>query len=181
MGVLVALFFVCAAGLLARPVSASEWVRSTPTFHEEAAEGWQGLKQHLEDWASRLRNHLDLSPARGEKQLITFMLEHRQKLGLGPQQVQQLDKIRTDFRRQAIRSEADLKVAEMDLDILLKTDPVDMKRAEAKIREIEKINSDLRLARIRAIEEGKALLSREQRAKLKDILAEPKREQARSD
>jgi len=176
----ITLFFLCVCGLMARPAWGSEWLRSAPAFHEETGGVWQGLKQHLEDWGSRLRDHIDFAPLRGERPLITFMLDQREKLGLTSPQVQQLEKIRNDFRRQVIRSDADLKVAEMDLETLLKSDPVDMKNVEAKIREMEKIKGDLRFARIQAVEEGKGLLSQEQRVKLKEMLADPKREQARA-
>ena len=172
------LFFLCVCGLMAQSAWGSEWLRSAPVFHEEAGGVWQGLKQHLEDWGSRLRDHIDFAPLRGERPLVTFMLDHREKLDLTSSQVQQLEKIRNDFRRQAIRSDADLKVAEMDLEALLKADPIELKKVEAKIREIEKIKGDLRFARIQAVEEGKGLLSDEQRAKLKEMLADPKREQA---
>ncbi|MGH7846560.1 MAG: hypothetical protein ACREQW_15515, partial [Candidatus Binatia bacterium] len=74
----------------------------------------------------------------------------------------------------------DLKVAEMDIEALLKADTIELKQVEAKIREIEKIKGDLRFARIQALEEGKALLFQEQRAKLKEILADPKHDHARA-
>ncbi|MGH7843770.1 MAG: hypothetical protein ACREQW_01170, partial [Candidatus Binatia bacterium] len=109
MGTRMMLFLLCVWGLMARPVEGSEWLRSAPAFHEETGGVWQGLKQHLEDWSSRLRDHIDFAPLRGERPLITFMLDHREKLSLTSPQVQQLEKIRNDFRRQAIRSDADLK------------------------------------------------------------------------
>jgi hypothetical protein len=171
-------FFLCVAALLARPAGASDWVRSAPAFHSETGGVWQGLRQHLEEWGTRLRDHFDVPPVRGERPLITLMLDHREKLGLSSQQVQQLERIRNDFRRQAIRSDADLKVAEMDLESLLQADPVDLKKAEAKIHEIEKVKGDLRFARIRAVEEGRELLSQEQRAKLQEILDDSKGEHA---
>jgi Spy/CpxP family protein refolding chaperone len=44
-----------------------------------------------------------------------------------------------------------------------------MTKAEAKVREIERIRGDLRFARIRSIEKGKAQLSAEQRRKLQEL------------
>jgi Spy/CpxP family protein refolding chaperone len=102
------------------------------------------------------------------------MLHYRTELGLSPAQVDGLERLRAEFRREAIRREADLRVAEMDLGALRERDPVDLDRVEAKVREIERVRADLRLARIRAIEQGRALLSAEQRERLRALLGEPR-------
>jgi Spy/CpxP family protein refolding chaperone len=60
----------------------------------------------------------------------------------------------------------------MDLQRLSKTDPVDLEQVNAKLQEIEHLKVELRLARIGAIEQGKALLSSEQREKLSALLGE---------
>jgi len=49
-----------------------------------------------------------------------------------------------------------------------------MPKVEAKIREIEKLRADARIARIRAMERGKEQLTADQRKKLQDLLAEPR-------
>ena len=58
----------------------------------------------------------------------------------------------------------------MELAALLRAD---LAQVEAKLREIERLRLDLRLARIRTIEQGKAQLTPEQRAKLRSLLADP--------
>jgi Spy/CpxP family protein refolding chaperone len=103
------------------------------------------------------------------------MLSHRADLGLSEAQVSALERLRADFQREAIRRDADLRVAETDLRALLASEPVDMGRVEAKVREIERLRADLRLARIRTIEQGKGQLSIEQRERLRALLAEPPR------
>jgi Spy/CpxP family protein refolding chaperone len=60
----------------------------------------------------------------------------------------------------------------MDLQKLPKTDPVDLEQVKVKLREIEHLKVELRLARFRAIEQGKALLSPEQHEKLQALLGE---------
>ena len=101
-----------------------------------------------------------------------MMLRHRHELDLSPQQIQDLENLRHGYQRDAIRYEADTRIGEMDLERLLRTDPVDLEEVEAKLREIENIKVELRLARIRAIEQGKALLSPEQQEKLEALFAE---------
>jgi Spy/CpxP family protein refolding chaperone len=83
-----------------------------------------------------------------------------------------LEQLRSDFAKESIRSEANLRIAELDLTSLLEAEPVDMPRVEGKIRDIERIRADLRIARIRSIEKGKAQLSAEQRRKLQELEAD---------
>ncbi|HZA57206.1 MAG TPA: Spy/CpxP family protein refolding chaperone [Candidatus Udaeobacter sp.] len=107
-----------------------------------------------------------------ERPLITIILRHRHELSLSPEQVQDLGNLRAGYQREAIRYEADIRIAEMDLQRLSKTDPVDLEQVNAKLQEIEHLKVELRLARIGAIEQGKALLSSEQREKLSALLGE---------
>ena len=110
--------------------------------------------------------------------LITMMLRHRDELGLSAAQVQSLEKLRGDYMREAIRRDADRKIARLDLLALMRPDPadptkaVDMAQVEVKVREIEKLRADLQLARIRTIEAGKAQLTPDQRTKLNGLLAQ---------
>ena len=60
----------------------------------------------------------------------------------------------------------------MDLNGLLGADKFDMAKVEAKVREIERLRTDLRIARIRTIQKGKEELTADQRKKLQELLAE---------
>ena len=110
--------------------------------------------------------------------LITMMLRHRDELGLTPAQVQNLDKLRSDYMREAIRRDADRKIARLDLMALMRPDPsdplkaVDMAQVESKLRELEKMRTDIQLARIRTIEAGKAQLTPDQRTKFAGLLSQ---------
>ena len=106
-----------------------------------------------------------------ERPLITMMLHHRTELGLTPEQVTRLEAIRGEFTREAIRRGADIRIAELDLGTLLEQDPVDLAKAEAKTREVSQLRAELRIARLRAIEQGKAVLTAEQRARLQSMLS----------
>lgn len=112
--------------------------------------------------------------------LISLMLHHRTEHELSPTQIENLERLRGDFMREAIRRGADLKIAGLDLMGLLRPDPadparaVDTAKAEGKIREIEKMRGDLRITRIRTLEAGKALLTPEQRTKLASLMSGPR-------
>jgi Spy/CpxP family protein refolding chaperone len=89
---------------------------------------------------------------------------------LTPEQAARLETLRQEFTRESIRRDADLRIAEMDLAALLDQAPLDLAKVEAKVRELERLRADLRIARIRTIEQGRALLTPEQRAKLQSLL-----------
>jgi hypothetical protein len=109
----------------------------------------------------------------GERPLITIMLRHGAELGLSPDQLQSLEELKTDFQREAVRHEADIRIAEMELAALLQVKPADLEQVKTKLQEIERSRLDLRFARIRTIEQGKAQLSPEQWAKFQILLGEP--------
>jgi len=144
-------------------------VEPQPVIHQEFQHSFEELSNQLQglgaEWFGHFQGRID-----GERPLITFMLRHRDDLRLSDSQVKDLERLRTDFEREAIRKEADIRIAEMDLSRLLENDPVDIGRAEAKVREIEKLRADLRVSRIRTIEAGMARLNDEQRARLRKEL-----------
>jgi len=100
---------------------------------------------------------------------IRMLLMNRQELGLTTPQVDSLRKLGIDARRAAIRRRADLQLAQLDLMSLRLSDPVDMGKIEAKVREIEKFKGDGSIARIGTAEAAKAQLTAEQREKLKSL------------
>lgn len=107
-----------------------------------------------------------------EKPVISIMLRHRRDLGLSPEQVHELEELRDTYQRQAIRHDADLRIAELELQRVLKADRVDLELARVKLETIEHLKVELRLARLGAIEKGKGLLSPDQRATLSTLLGE---------
>ena len=117
--------------------------------------------------------------------LFGLVMRHRQELGLTPAQVESFQKLATDVRRDAIKREADMKLARVDLGTLLRPDPanpgktVDLALAEAKVREIERARGDMMMSRLRAMEQGRALLTPEQRAKLVTLIQEGRGRQHR--
>jgi Spy/CpxP family protein refolding chaperone len=100
---------------------------------------------------------------------VGMVLMNREQLGLTPQQVDSFRKLGMDSRRAAIRRHADLQLAKLDVMSLRWSDPVDMGKIEAKVREIEKLKGDGRIAAIRTAEAAKAQLTAEQREKLKSL------------
>ncbi len=98
---------------------------------------------------------------------IRMMLSH---LGLDQKQKEQIDRIILRTKKDMIKRKAELKIAEVDLEDIISKDPVDMKAAESKLKEIESMKTAMTLARLSAVQEGKAVLTPEQRAKLKEMM-----------
>ena len=104
-----------------------------------------------------------------------MMSEHQirmilMKLGLDDKQKERIDGIITKTKKDMIRKNAELQIAKIDLKNILGNDPVDMKAAESKLRDMEGIKTAMMLARLNAVEEGKSVLTSEQRAKMKEIM-----------
>ena len=132
----------------------------------------ESIGRKLRELLDRLKENFVFETSPEDRAPISLMLRHRERLGLTTDQIKQLEQLRNDFAKESIRSEANLRIAEMDLSSLLDAQAVDMTQVEAKIREIERIRGDLRIARVRSIEKGKAQLSAEQRRKLQELQAD---------
>jgi Spy/CpxP family protein refolding chaperone len=152
-----------------------------PAFHEEVGRAWGDVAEHIRSLGAQVERHLRGWPgasAPAERPLISFMLDHKEDLALTADQVSRLEALRAEFTRDAIRREADIRIAEMDLAALLERDPLDLPKVEATIRETTQLRAELRISRLRTIEQGKALLSAEQRARLEGLLGRAPRHAA---
>jgi len=156
--------FMTRATLAADPIK--------PAFHEELGQVWSVLGRELEGLFDHWQEHFGSMGAREEGPPISMIIRNREKLDLSSDQVKNLERLRKDFEKQSIRKDADIRVAKLDLHALLDTQPVDMKKVEAKVHEIERLRADLQFARIRAAQKTKEQLSLEQRQKLNELLAE---------
>ncbi len=97
-----------------------------------------------------------------------FLWHKLMGLGLSEKQIDDLKAIRTRAEKDTIKKRAELQLARVDLRELLHKDQVDMKAVEASLKKAESVRTDLKLAHIKAREEIKAILTPEQRKKLKE-------------
>jgi Spy/CpxP family protein refolding chaperone len=103
------------------------------------------------------------------------MWGHLKGLGLDEKQKEAIKEIKSRVMKDTVRKRADIKVAGIELKDILDKDPVDMNAAEAKLKQIESLRTDMRLSRIKAIEEVKAKLTPDQRKKFKRSLERHRR------
>jgi hypothetical protein len=166
MGSLV--FFLLACG----SVNGAELAPPKAAVPDDLADAWERMHRALTEWGGRMRERFGGRESREERPLITLMLNNKERLGLSGDQVKKLEQLRDNFQKQSVRHDADLRIVEIDLAALLDHDSVELSKVEGKVREAEKLRADLRIARIRAIEQAKGVLNAEQKKKLQEITAE---------
>ena len=102
---------------------------------------------------------------------ISIALKHQSDLNLSPDQVATLEKIRTNYRDQATSIQKQLRGVEGELASVLQNTPANLIEAKTKIEQAEKLRAELRYMRVEALENGKSVLSEQQRDQLKTLFA----------
>ncbi len=72
--------------------------------------------------------------------------------------------------KEGIRKRDELQIAAIELREILAKDPVDIKVAEAKLKQIASVRADIQLSHIKTVEEIKSKLTKEERKKFKEFL-----------
>jgi len=160
--------------LIGGPVNGAGLAPPKTAVPDELAEAWERLQRALQEWGGRLRGRFGARESSENRPLITVMLNNKERLALTAEQIKKLETLRDNFQKQTIRHDADLRIVELDIAALLDGDLVETGKVEAKVREAEKLRADLRIARVRAIEQAKALLNAEQKKKLSELVLKPR-------
>jgi Spy/CpxP family protein refolding chaperone len=92
-----------------------------------------------------------------------FFLDHSDHIRLSSEQQASLNRIREKAVAAKSAADAQIEQAEQELGTLTSADQPDAAKIEAKVREIEKLRADQRLAFIRAVGEAANLLTDDQR------------------
>ena len=156
--------------ILNAPSHSAETETSKPLIPEELADAWERLQRALQDWGGQIRERFGARDSREDRPVISLILKYKDYLGLAGDQIKKLEQLRDNYQRLSIRADADTRILELDVATLLDKPNVDVPKVEQKIREIEKLRADLRIARVRAVEQAKAVLTAEQRKKVYETL-----------
>ena len=105
----------------------------------------------------------------GSPRMLHRLLRHQQDIGLTDEQVAKLKALALDQDRAQIRGHADVLVAERELRALIHDEKTGLSVIEAKLKEGEALEANLRFMRIKAKRALLAVLTPEQRDKLKAI------------
>jgi Spy/CpxP family protein refolding chaperone len=98
------------------------------------------------------------------------MFEKLKSLGLDEKQMGEVKAVHFRVMKETIKKKADMQVARVELREILGQDPVDVKAAEAKIRQIEAVRGDMKIMHVKAREEVKSKLTPEQRKKFEAMM-----------
>jgi Spy/CpxP family protein refolding chaperone len=102
---------------------------------------------------------------------ISIALRHQSELNLNPDQVARLEKIQTQHRDQTTPIQEQLRTSEGEIAALLQETPANLIQAKLKIEQAEKLRAQLRYLRVEALENGKSLLTAQQRDQLKNLVS----------
>jgi Spy/CpxP family protein refolding chaperone len=102
---------------------------------------------------------------------ISIALRHQKELSLNSDQVANLEKIRTLYRDQSTPIEEQLRATESEINGALQETPANLIQAKLKIEQAEKLRSQLRYLRVEALENGKSVLTAQQRDQLKNLVS----------
>lgn len=106
-----------------------------------------------------------------EKQMCGehMMMEKLASLGLDDRQKEEIKGIHLKTKKEMIRKKADIQVAGIELKEILGRDTVDLQAAEAKVKQVESLKTEMKMTHIRTREEIKSRLTPEQRKKFNEM------------
>ena len=98
---------------------------------------------------------------------------HAAALELTEDQIQKIQNIQTDFRRQQIRTGSEIELSRIDLQQEMMKDNPDVTKAERLIRDINRLQADMQVAAMKASAAAKNVLTPEQRSRAKSMMMRP--------
>ena len=101
---------------------------------------------------------------------ISIALRHQKELNLTTDQVASLEQARTHYQNQARPVHEQLLDVEKEIAALLQESPANLIQVKVKIEQAEKLRSELRYLRVEALENGKSVLTAQQRDQLKNLV-----------
>lgn len=100
---------------------------------------------------------------------INIYLRAGKQLNLTAEQKTTLEQIRGDFKKDSIQKKADLKVAQTELQEIMKKETPDFAASREKIKQISAMREQMKLAMLDASEKGYNVLTEAQKQKLQQI------------
>ena len=168
------------AAVLSLGLAGASWADNEESTRETAPNFPQIIEKMMEDAHFMGPRHRGRRGMRGPRPysarpLVSIALRNHEALKLTDDQVKRLKDIRDAFSKKAVKEGAEMKSLRIDLRRALDAEKLDIADVEKKIREISKMRVDLRIARLKAIQEGKSVLNDEQQKELSKIARSRKR------
>ena len=108
-------------------------------------------------------------PHQSAEAFIDHVLKFKDGMGITDKQEADLRALETNFKKAQIKLKAQGDLANLDLHELLRDDNASMSAIESKLKMVHELKADLYLASIKARRDAKAILSDEQRSRMKTI------------
>jgi len=102
--------------------------------------------------------------------LITIALNHKSELNLSTDQVTNLENIRSHYQGQVTPVQQQLSGIEKEIASLMQQTPANLVQIKTKLQDAEKYRTELRYLRIEALENGRSVLSDQQKEQLKTLV-----------
>jgi Spy/CpxP family protein refolding chaperone len=102
--------------------------------------------------------------------LITIALNHKSELNLTTDQITSLENIRSNYQSQATPAQQQLSGIEKEIGSLMQQTPANLVQIKSKLQDAEKYRTELRYLRIEALENGRSVLTDQQKEQLKTLL-----------
>jgi Spy/CpxP family protein refolding chaperone len=108
-------------------------------------------------------------PHQTASEFIKHILKFKEGMAITEEQATKLQTIKTDFEKTKIKMKADMQLASLDLHDLLRNDQGDLGAVESKLKSLYEIRAGLYLASVKAGRDAKAVLTDEQRIRMKAV------------
>jgi Spy/CpxP family protein refolding chaperone len=102
--------------------------------------------------------------------LITIALNHKSELNLTTDQITSLENIRSNYQSQATPAQQQLSGIEKEIGSLTQQTPANLVQIKSKLQDAEKYRTELRYLRIEALENGRSVLTDQQKEQLKTLV-----------
>ena len=102
-------------------------------------------------------------------QFISHILKFKEGMSLTAEQEQKLRTLKTNYKKDRIRTKAEVELASIDLHEVLKNEKASLADIEAEFNKLHALKTKLYMASIKAKRDAKATLSEEQRARMDKI------------
>lgn len=99
---------------------------------------------------------------------VTLMLKNADKLKLSDEQIKKLFDIKRKYSKDIIKQNAEMKIAEIDLEALLKELDINLSEVKEALKKVEDIKTQVRYLRIMAFDEARKVLTDEQKRPLRN-------------
>ena len=110
-----------------------------------------------------------MGPHATASQFIQHVLKFKQAMAITDDQENKLRSINTDYKKTKIKMKAEVELANLDLHELLRNENADLSDIEKKLKDVHELKAELYMASIKARREAKAVLTDEQRKRMKAV------------